>query len=357
MMQLDTDTSGSEASSPDHEANETQSGGQRNSSPFTDERSITFLQWATGTLNSAPWTKLGSIRHTDIIQFGSVCYISPISRMDHYPASPCPPGGPRPLLSLVMTFAQVKQVTSSWPKHCVSSQALEDGDIVSASFALQNSCNMYTWQIERVLICLLWKISPACNNPDVSLAIPPDISGHASRNTHKPNLSDFAKAVTEASQLHSPEALQLALGEVTLVLTPSHDGTELQWGPDTLQLSPQGVSEGLKLLMQRTSRSVPVISHGSPYTLRRKHNQATIHAAPKLAIRAPSWPESCPQFCLFVFGDMDNDERVLHRLLEDAIEKRNYLGPLGFQWDRNASRTLGRWRKALADAARGADEL
>lgn len=373
LMQLDSDTSSSDASSPRLHIDEAQQQGQNGSPELTYARSETFLHWAVGQPNSPPWTKLGSIRHVDVTEFGSSLYLSDIPEIrhvPHYEICSSLPGGPVQLLTFPMTISEVKQITSCWSDHCVHSLELDDEDFVSVGFTIHNFCDEYTWQTKRVLACLLWNASPV--SPGTSSEL--EVMAATRKPSHERALRNLGEVLLEARQLCGPDSLQYALDETILTLEQNADNDGLLWKPYGIGQSngPHDlVSDGpllrMRAIMPPDASGVWI--HGSTHIVRYCNEKlspqlsssvtishTTSHTTPILAIRSPSWPASCPQFCLFVFDDIkDDSERALYRLLEEAIREKNFLGHPDFKWDRDASRTLGRWRKALEDAARRTD--
>lgn len=332
---------------------------------LTDARSSEFQYWAASQRCSSPWTRLGSLRHANIVHFKFRCYdFRPHNRVIR---SSMEKGSTSlyGVLSSSALFIPTKhlyQIATLWTtKKLATIPRLNEGNAVHASFYVQTYCDKYTWQITRVLNCLLW-------NRVASLA--PERS-RRSTVTHRPKhiysrirpksseIKDLEKSVLEIRNIHGRDSVSSALNSVSLILKRQVDSGSLIWQ----LLEETGLSENavdsLIAALSRMRRRI----HGRPrctsckeilwvdadpgfdlkssvpgLELDKRNGDST------LAVRQPGWPTSTSMLCLFIIiEDGYDSEGNLHRLLQGVTDRRDFNA---HKWGIEEWRAAKEWRSA-----------
>jgi hypothetical protein len=368
LMQLDQATSNPEERTQDSRADEPEDDDYRSFLEPQYAEADSFLRWAPGHRYSPAWTTLGSIRHADIIQFEFAVYRTHGAELES-PALP----------TFLMTPTQLQQVTSLWPKPYNYMSEPELGDLVQVGFVFHTFCNPSTWQIIRVLSCAIWGANFASTDfgTDHVTVVPFRASEIKDGPPMLVRLHDLRNALLDVRELRGRQSIIHALQGVARVL--SLDDQDPGWvaledacegsngmvetvsqtifdnlAPQSLRIPTMGgidVKADRHAYTRVFSRVRRIEQQRSPSTIPHL-SQDTKKSQSIIAIRSPNWQTDCPLFCLFVLhGDIDGSERSLHQLLVEAVETKSFFGHSSFRWDPDASRTIGKWRKALADAA------
>jgi hypothetical protein len=324
---------------------------------FSDERSASvsdahdhvFLRWAIGSTDSPSWTRIGSIRHANIIAFEFRCYY-PVSHDNTWKRTVTAEDAGTLTEALyaraiMIKAEQLRSLASDWAKYVSSFMGLEPACSVRVTLFFQTYCDENTWQIKRVLNCILWESDPTA-----------EVCGGQGIKT----------AILRMKNLSGRDSVWLALRTTTLILTHEEGAGEFECA----SFKDAGFREDAKDLFKRSSSEVrlgnTVLRHTSRVgqLLHIQHHPTTISQPAHenvpwepdnksgdsmLAFRSSGWPETCPKFCLFVLSDIAKDSpNELHTLLEEAVTLKNYYGQIGYRWDIRDTHEFFQWRKAVA---------
>jgi hypothetical protein len=218
--------------------------------------------------------------------------------------------------------------------------------LMSATFVFQTCCNPLTWQISRILNCLLW-VTGGVQQPTLAMI-----------NQAKLQRDSIGKALLGVRLLHGRNSVWYALQNVTRTLSslmgmPWLSCDELQKVKSlSLALAEKlnKVAGTSRLVFQDTvllKRTGDVEEEFG--TLDLGVEPDTRIGNSMLTVRSESWPETCPKFCLFVLSELgdDNSEAQLHQLLKEAISSRNFYAEGSTRFSPSDWRALRKWLKAL----------
>lgn len=361
---IDEDESDSSSDTSDHQW--CQSVGEHS---LQDEKLDLHLRWL-GHHSSPSWTNLGSVRHADIVDF-EFRY----SRMTvplHFERKGSDDAGYAdipPASIITMSPRQINELAHIWAPACDPDcpfhVACEPGVlVVRVSFFFHTFCDEKTWQIKRILNCVSW-------GTDILKLVEeegalPDLKLSQAQHGVTSSPLDFVATVLDVRQIMGRHSVWCALKGVRLVLQSQGNG-HLRWS-SLSKGEGSGEVNSTKLLLKRTLAgrvylNVTIrqeLQVGCLWRIDGSIQSRTLSTTTDLdrdsrdgdsmlATRPQNWPTETPQFCLFVLPEKLVDfEDTVHRLLEEAIERRNLYGEPGYQWTKSATRTLWKWRKALS---------
>jgi hypothetical protein len=340
-----------------------------------------LLRWAIGHENSPSWANFGSVRHADIVDFefrySNMTLLFENQRMGPERTSnvQVPSGSvyhmsPREIENLARIWAP-----KAVPHPPASNIAQLNAPAVYVTFFFHTFCDDDTWQIRRVLNCFVWGIElvELSNWKAATLSTPSiqeDSRAQREIESSAADSEDLERAILDVRQITGRQSVLCALGGMSMVLQDQDNG-RLKWSwlkkwersdeAYTCDLSlkrTDGTNSYVNVTVRRNihfSGLYRVEGNDWSRTLSTLPDleQDTRDGASMLAIRPRNWPASTPQFCLFVLPkEVEDAESALYRLLEDAIQRRNYYGDPGYRFTKAASRTLLKWQKILLAASR-----
>jgi len=323
-----------------HESQQVQ---QRPTVVLADEGPHDLLRWTVGHESAPPWTAIGSVRHSDVVDYEFRCYMAGTLGSTSHPRT----YARLAFQSSLITVEGLNKIATLWTTKPTSGWRLPDRAIARATFLFQTYCDPLTWQIRRVLKCMLWPEDVAYNQAMIDMAY--DAQGN------------LESAILSVQQLQGRDSVWYALQSVTRALSATVGDDGWTWASfddfieafGTLLELPMGPSlDGVPLqllyldnALLRIRESVDAQSEAVDLGLERD----TRTGNSMIAIRSPTWPETCPKFCLYVLSELaDNSEAHLHQLLEEARSLKNYYGEGNFRFTRSDWQALHRWRTALS---------
>jgi hypothetical protein len=369
-MQIDEVAFNTESPGSSHLPNEAQQDEIMEYSAVQIPRSHSLLRWAVGHEGAPTWADLGSIRFSNVVRFkfrscsslamenvqsvrGGIDESSVIDSL-----ASC---------SIHIPLESLHELAAIWMTGTIPIRVPEDGKFVHATLLFQSYCDRTTWQIQRVLSCIIWGDKPSTPtyepNGVQSLArvIRSDTSQRASR-------QDLTKAILDLRQIHGRDSVQYALREVSMALVLQPNCQSPKWELLEAFDMPEKALETLLGLQSSTNFGnydigCDVYDAGlwqvqdtfgkrqQLYSTLPVLEQDTLTGDSMLAIRSPTWPAGCPRFCLFILpGSIDDTVSTLSKLLEEAISLKNFFAEGSYHWSRPDWQVLWRWRKALEKA-------
>ncbi|KAH7378748.1 hypothetical protein BKA66DRAFT_550538 [Pyrenochaeta sp. MPI-SDFR-AT-0127] len=114
----------------------------------------TFLRWAVGHQNAPSWTKLGSIRHSNIVEF-EFRYFN-ILRPEVFEVKQAESDDRRIFeklfsLSFWILPEQISELATLWTRSATAISKVNIRNATKATFFVQTYCDHTTWQIRRVM--------------------------------------------------------------------------------------------------------------------------------------------------------------------------------------------------------------
>jgi hypothetical protein len=314
---------------------------------FPDASSHPFLQWAVGHVNSPSWTSLGSIRHSNIVQFEFQCYNCSLH------AGSTEGDLMEDSLSLYMALhshavttstEQLDDVAFSWTRGLPPTSRLELAGDMRVTFFFQTYCDKPSWQIKRVLSCIIWETE--------KLPIPEWYE-----------TEDIARVISQVRNISGRDSVSLALKKTGLVLRHKRDGSGLEWKSFTQAHLPETAFDTLRelgagicyryMVLRRVKLCNGLLWVVTGSDIERQYapvawEQDTRTGDSMFAIYPSSWLDNWPKFCLFTLPNADCESSSdLHRLLEEAIMTKSFYGDIGYRWTKEDWGILGQWRQAL----------
>jgi hypothetical protein len=318
-----------------------------------DARSHPFLRWAVGHPNSPSWTAFGSIRHANIVQFEfqyhNHCAATTFREegwlLNEDPSFKAVSNDH----SIRISREQLDDVASIWGTRIQPAWGLGLARAMRATFYFQTYCNESSWQIKRVLHCIIWEAEQL------------PVSRHC-------NTGYLMTAMLQVRNIRGKDSVWLALRSTGLILRPKRGEGGLEWVPFVDSHLPENTFDILSGLAAGRSQGVKRVrrvglDNGLFWTATVLDNQHQCVPASwgkdtrtgdcLVAIRSSSWPDTSPRFCLFVLSETDYESRSeLLRFLEKAVLTNSYYADNNCQWGEHDLRTirdgLCQWREALA---------
>lgn len=235
---------------------------------------------------------------------------------------------------------------------------------IRATLFFQTYCDSSTWQIKRVLNCILWRTEPFTLNSSVDIDhLPAYIVGNGKLGYIE--MSALKRTMVDTQQIYGRTSVWYALRNVSIALLPGKGSQGPEWVsfdqaemPDKAPGLFMGLAENTDLgdigircvnlcsgLVQIDPGSERQLRSTIPDLKRDSRNGDSM-----LAVRSPSWPVVCPKFCLFILLEEYHEGKdVLYQLLEKAIAMKSYYGEGDCQFSPLDWQTLRNWRRALKD--------
>ncbi|KAF2818783.1 hypothetical protein CC86DRAFT_460914 [Ophiobolus disseminans] len=297
-----------------------------------------FLRWAVGHQHAPPWITVGSIRHSDIVDFEFRCYFvnrSDLARLQE--------AGDHETLwtlfvkALGISPERIKKIATLWTSRVPQVLPRDGMSMVPATFFFRTNWDPMTWQIIRSLNCIIWEMTDW----------PP-----STETAEQQSLED---AVLGVRQIHGRDSVWYALQSTTVIYDTRNQWEKIN-GPkfnlDILGLTNLD-SVTLQLVysdnaLLRVNRTVSNHTQSPDFGIERD----TRSGNSMLAVRSPSWSQNCPKFCLFVLSDVTGDSAEhLHQLLEEAQSLENHYCEGNFKFTRADRQELHKWGDALKEQA------
>jgi hypothetical protein len=313
-----------------------------------DARSHPLLRWAVGRPNSPSWTAFGSIRHANIVQlefqFHNHCAAATFWEEDWLSNENLSFKSGSHNHSISISREQFDDVAYIWGTRVRAAWGLGLARTIRATFYFQTYCDESSWQIKRVLHCIIWEAEQL------------PVSGDC-------NTEELIAAILQVRNIHSRDSVWLALRSTGLILRPKRGEGALEWVSFVESHLPENTFGILSGLVAGRSQDVKRVrrvglDNGLFWSITASDNQH--QSAPvswgkdgrigdyMIAIRSSSWPDTSPKFCLFVLSktDYESGSELLH-LLEEAVSQNSFYADDKYQWGEHDLRTLHQWRKAL----------
>jgi hypothetical protein len=311
-----------------------------------------FLKWAVGHEAAPSWTKFGSIRHSNLIQFEFQVIVGHSrdleSTMAEFASTPATQG------TFLLRSDQLLEVAALWIPHTKPLISPNFSGSERVSILFYTNFDQSTWQIKRGLLCVIWQRSSEGMLPaEIShqLGLHPEISTQL--------FIALREALLDVQQLSGRTSVCYALQNVTMLLLENEDGVKWIYGntSDTVER----LSETFAQQTIPKQIAIPV----SPYHRPSDGNQSerchssiprgflldTRTGNSMLIVRPDSWLEECPKFCLFVLLDeYPNECEPLYRLLQEARKKKNFYGDHDCKLTSADGKILQQWSKAVKDS-------
>lgn len=317
-----------------------------------DARSDPFLRWAVGHPNSPSWTAFGSIRHANIVQFEFQYH-------NH-----CATAGSREegwlsnsdrlfktvskKHSIRITMERLVDVAYIWGTRIQPDSGLGLARALRATFYFHTYCDESSWQIKRVLHCIIWEAE--------------QLPVHRDWNTR-----DLMTTMLQIRGIHGRDSVWLALRSTGLILRPERGEEGPEWVPFLHSHLPDNTRDILSGLAAGSSQDVERVRHVSldnglcwTATVSEEQHQRVPESWGKdtrtgdslIAIRSSSWSDTSPRYCMFVLCETgyESGSALLH-LLEKAASTKSTYADYYCQWGVNDKQTiragLCQWREAL----------
>jgi hypothetical protein len=314
---------------------------------FPDASSHTFLQWAIGHAQSPLWTRIGSIRHSNIVQFEFQCFVN--SGNARLADENIKVDGSSLYMTLhahavTISAGQLDDIASSWTTKFLPISGLRSAGTVRVTFFFQTYCDESSWQIKRVLNCIIWgeeelPVLDRCETEDIT------------------------KVMLQVRAIHERDSVSLALQATGLVLQQNREDGGLGWKSfaqipllvdafNTLRHLEVGVYHR-DMILGRVGFSSRLLWIDTDPDSQHHYKPAAWEQDARrgdsmLAIRSSSWPDICPKFCLFVLPRTGHESPSdLRRLLEEAVSMKNFYGDSDYRWNREDREAFFRWHQAL----------
>jgi hypothetical protein len=366
-MQIDEVTFTTTSPGSSQLTNETQQDGTMEPDVIRIPRSHDLLRWAVGHERAPAWANLGSIRFSDVVHFKfRSCSLSAIDNAQSARKKTDEISVIDSLAScsVCIPLESVHELAAIWMTGTIPTQEPENGKLLHVTLLFQSYCDRKTWQIQRVLSCIVWEdnYSTQTYEPNVVQSLAQVVNGDIPQH---PSKQDLTKAILDLRQIYGRDSVRYALREVSAVLALQSHHQSLKWellealnmpekAFETLMWLQSGTNFGNQNLVcrvydaglwqvqgacgkrQQVNSTLPVLG------------QDTQTGDCMLAIRSPTWPEDCPRFCLFILpASIDDTESTLSKLLETTISLKNFLAVGDYHWSQTDWQVLRKWRKAL----------
>jgi hypothetical protein len=315
-----------------------------------------LLQWGVDHEHAPPWTTVGSIRHSDVVDFEFRYFVT---NLDHFDEDYDDVSPLRLVLyrcSFYTTQQGLRRIKNLWLANATEATGADPGAFIPVTFIFQTYFDPATWQIKRVLTCIEWKND--VEEPDdlwqqtkaAAIRIQPQVEGH----------------VLSVQRLHRRTSVWYALKGVTLVFSAIDDDkfkNKAWYSLESLEeskttfmaLSTQLNLNGHNLELKHHSSALLRVSGPTDNSLGTPDlgvELDTKTGPTMLIVRPSSWPTTSPKFCLFVLDELMGDSQDdLSQLLEEAKQARNFYGEANFRFTMEDWKTLRRWCKALSTGA------
>ncbi|KAF2250070.1 hypothetical protein BU26DRAFT_518526 [Trematosphaeria pertusa] len=337
-------------------------------SEVMDTHSHPFLRWTAEHELSPSWTSVANIRHSDIVSFNFQLYTAPIpsedARIPSEFAFPVPDSCtftiPRELLLGLASF---------WTNTTHSSLPISSG-MVHCTILFHTYCEQTTWQIQRVLNCIVWECSHArAFSSLVPNASPAGITAYGSRPF---NAIHLQRRVQEVQQMRGGFSVFHALRNTSFILKSTEDGgptsdasPDIRWIPcEEIPISPNqarfwmdgpdydhldSISTTPPFMYRKLLEVHPSTDETSfPLLQDLQENFGANDAI--LAVKPQAWPSTCPRFCLFILIQQDLEQRhALHKLLHQTLKDRNLYFGDECTFTEEDKESLRDWCKALKE--------
>ncbi|KAH7385875.1 hypothetical protein BKA66DRAFT_548583 [Pyrenochaeta sp. MPI-SDFR-AT-0127] len=321
-----------------------------------------FLKWAAGHELSPPWTNLGIVRHSNVVQFRIECHVVSCRDISLLEGAQSEDGAIKLFaLSFSLLVEDFHELAALWAVGFNPIPLLAGSQTVKVTFSFQTFCDPSTWQITRVLSCIVWMLDPPDLASQAVLRPLPGLVVDSGRMGYF-GARDIRKSLLYIRQIHGDESVWCAMHNVSLILMPGEENQAIRWASFDEAKLPETASE--TLMNFGTHMNVVGISSkyldirsfltqvdgnlqvqlNSPDNL--GHN---MHIGDSLlAVRSQTWPATCPKFCLFILSDGFHDsQESLRQLLEDAVEAKNICCHGNRSLSYSDWEMLHHWRKAL----------
>lgn len=323
-----------------------------------------FLRWASDPEFAHGWTDHGCIRYPNIVRFEFRCleiWESDIIEMER--ADP----DNRVILDFLSSLAvliqpeQLHELAALWTTNFTTVSELGLKNAMRATFIFQTYCDQTTWQIKRVLNCLLWRTEPFTLSSNADIAHPPAYVCDNGK-PHCVEMNDIKAAILDTQQIHGRDSVWYALRDVSMALVHGKESCGPEWVLFQEAEVPNETSRFLKGLTEGTGLGKSIIGDVNvwssllqidPDSERRLRSTVpdlgrdTRKGNSMLAVRSPSWPSVCPRFCLFVLLGGIHDKNVIRQLLEEAKSLENFYSAGDCQLSRTDWKNLRSWSKTL----------
>ncbi|KAF1849717.1 uncharacterized protein K460DRAFT_399830 [Cucurbitaria berberidis CBS 394.84] len=372
VMQVDGVVAGTDHRCPraSHHRTETEHASQESQeqgpTAIQDADSHAFLKWAVGHPLAPSWTEIGSIRHANIVHFDfkyHVFWKPEIVQVEQEDVDFCSVFKSLQSSAFLMYPRQLRELVALWTTKSIQIPSPNVTKPTRASFYFHTYCDQSTWQIKRVLNCVLWGAAPRTVKNTSAMEQLPAMIG----DDDIPEFfawTDFKDACSDAQQIYGKDSVWYALQTTSMLLLPGEESRRPEWVsfetlniPKTAAWTLMDISKRTNLGGEMVIDSVSLcggLSEVDPTSERRLRStipdlgRDTRQGDSMIAVRSPSWPATCPQFCLFVLLKEDYDDKdILHRHLEEAVALSNYYAEEGYEFSRSCWRLLHNWRRAL----------
>ncbi|KAF2181383.1 hypothetical protein K469DRAFT_792564 [Zopfia rhizophila CBS 207.26] len=272
-----------------------------------DASSHAFLRWAVGHELAPSWTELGSIRYSNIVRFEFRCL--EVWRPEIVKVKRADPGD-RLIFDILSSLAflihpeQLYELAALWTTNSASIPELNLRKAIRATFFFQTYCDQSTWQIKRVLNCILWRTEPCAliSRADID-HLPAYVGGDG--NPRYFEMNDLKRTILDTQQIYGRDSVWYALRNVSMALLPGKESPGPKWVSFDEEEMPEKASEFLMGLAEHTDLGEIVISCVNlcggllkidPGFERRLRStipdlgRDTQNGDSMLAVRSPSWP-------------------------------------------------------------------
>ncbi|KAH8685482.1 hypothetical protein BGZ60DRAFT_395270 [Tricladium varicosporioides] len=334
--------------------------GQQN---FEETSYYPFLRWALCRDLSKSWALKSSIRHSDIVMFSFRVFEVPdtkeglqdlILSLQDYEGAPAVMSHLLTLIkenpyTFVLKRGNIPEIEKSWTganaQSSYWSNIANSDEAVRTFFFFRSYFQSNNWQPMREMYCIVWSLEAAkmfgnLYGEDVELGF-----GESAFQCVPP--SEVIQTFQQLRGLSGKHSMAHALLCTSFTLQPIHDvsldRSQVQWsspqdrgqptpiitqltgwfdltlGRDVVQLRKYQSHNLLQVFPDQQPSNTPL------RLLQFGDNFGQLEAL--MAVKADSWPQECPRFCLFVLLDQDFDnEGKLRLLLHDAIRVHKFFG-------------------------------
>lgn len=319
-----------------------------------------FLRWTAEHDGSPDWTSFGCVHHANNVHFEFRCHevhSNNLSVQDLMKES-----RELNMYAVLSSWAfeilpeDLHELSTLWTPKVAPNEAHTFKGKLQAAFWFHSSFDPRTWQIRRVLSCMIWTEGAPLPQQNMS-----------SVSSQPFDLKDLRDAILRARNVRGRESVWSALLDSTMVLRPVYNAKNVEWVFIEATILPDFASHRLNTLSLHTQVGSIIIRRVhcaggldqlepdpelQPYVLFPRDQQDTQSGDSMIIIRSSDAHINCPTFCLFILSQGDFDSiHNLHRLLEDAYVSKRFYGSGDELWKRADWKTLLKWRKAVAAQA------
>ncbi|PVI00855.1 hypothetical protein DM02DRAFT_728324 [Periconia macrospinosa] len=304
------------------------------------------------TSTPPPWAEFGTILYSDNVsfEFRSFCCHALFADTDEDN-----PTVMRSIGNTLFNFAEyissetLQTFAATWISKSNPWFSIPLEEPLLATFFIQTYFDPSTWQIKKVLNCMLWE-DGSTRPPRTPTITIPEIE-----------LERFKRILGDVQRESGGDLVWEAFRNSSSILSLCHSGQS--W----ISFDEAGMpSDSYKYLIDlrqydgrgncclfRNSTFVNLVNTCAlgerPAVSEASNISHTTDATSMIVIRPPSQPATRSKFCLFILSNNADDEQNLAGLLKAARKGKHFYGDPGYKMTSEDKAHLRRWQKALVE--------